>query len=793
MFKGLLKRLIICFVAVMTILPAVPFRGGAETAAYRLDVSLSVDGSPLNSPEELYFFRERQVKADVLAVRTEIDIAENATLFCGVYQGEEILSVCGTEVVFREREMQKTAELMPDLSGITLENFTIKFFLWQSGTQRPLTEVTEPFTDSIRVFVSQRDGDDSNSGSIHAPVKTISRARDIARTHTWRRVDIFLRGGDYFENVRFDGNDARQSDYPLTIQPFCGEKARLLGAVALDGGAFAPVSDSAALQKIPEEAREKVRQLSLPQQGITQYGEIIPIIYGQSSPTSPELFINRSAMTLARWPNNDYARIESVTDNSDKSFSFTAAGAADRVKRWADAKEVWAYGSWYWDWASNSVKLTGFDAASGSMTAVVDEGVRSGQKFYVYNLLEELDCPGEFYLDRTDGTLYVYPQSEITAADDILLSLNTEPLLDFQYASDIHVKGIEIGYTRGQGIRSNRADHVSLQDCTLLCTGQIGIYAEETTNLTVSGCTITETGAGGILCSGGDFTTLMPSGNLLINNHIYRYARLVKSYTPAFRIAGVGKTVSHNLIHDAEHNAIMYGGNDHVIEYNEIYNVCTDTDDSGAIYSGLSWSDRGNTVRYNYLHDIVGPSGAVGVCGVYLDDMHSSTEIYGNVFYKVTKPVLIGGGRDNVVENNLILEATEHSSASVVIDQRGAEDWFAGNIGTLTSYLNTVPYRSDIWRAKYPALYDILDNSPREPRGNTVKNNLIYRHKGMGISPLVEQYGSIENNFITDQENIGFADYANKNFAIKDASMIFEKMPDFRKIPIESIGLLDKK
>jgi hypothetical protein len=793
--EGVLKRLAVWLIVVMAILGAVPFGCCAEAEeSYWLQVSLTLDGNPISSPEELYALRSRQIKADILAGRTGSVSEEKAMLYCGVYQGERLLSVCETEVVFREDEMQKKAALTPDLSEATAEDLSVRFYLWQSGTQRPLARATEAFSDSVRIFVSSKGGDDSNSGSVHAPVKTIRKARDIARNKPQRRVDVFLREGDYFESVLFNGLDQRRQDCPLTIQPFCGEEARLIGAVPLDGGAFTAVSDPAAQERIPAEARDKVRRISLPEQGITEYGEIVPIIYGQSAPTSPELFINRSAMTLSRWPNDDYARIESVTDNSNKSFSFTAAGAFERIKYWANAKDVWAYGSWYWDWASGSVKLTDIDASTGFITATVDEGIRNGQKFYVYNLLEELDQPGEFYLDRTDGTLYVYPQSEITAADDILFSLNTNPLLEFQYSSNIHVRGLEIGYTRGQGIRTNRADDISLQDCTLLCTGQIGIYAEESTKLTVSGCTITETGAGGIQCSGGDFTALTSSGNLLTNNHIYRYARLVKSYTPAFRIAGVGTTVSHNLIHDAEHNAIMYGGNDHVIEYNEIYNVCTNTDDSGAIYAGLSWSDRGNVVRYNYLHDIVGQPGGYGVCGVYLDDMHSSTEIYGNIFYRVTKPVLIGGGRDNVVENNLILEATEHSGASVVIDQRGVEDWFAGNIGTLTSYLNAVPYRSEVWRTRYPALYTMLDNNaPGEPCGNAVKNNLIYRHKGMGISPLVEQYGSIENNFITDQEDVGFVDYANRNFAIKDDSILFETIPGFRKIPIEDIGLLDKK
>lgn len=788
--KELSKCLAISIVAVMT-LSAAAFKCYAESSAdYRLNAELSADESTLNSPEELYFSRNSQIKADIIVKRNADSNAETGNLYCGVYQEQKLLSVSKASISFLSGEEEKNAALLLNLAGATSDKLTVKFYLWQYDTNCPLCEPLEVFKESVRLFVSQQDGNDSNCGSYASPLKTIVEAKELARGYSDKKTYIILREGDYYENVHFDSNDSRKSDYPLIIQPFCGEKVRLTGAVALNGAEFTEVSDSNVIQRIPQQARNTVRQIKLPDQGITEYGEIIPVNYGESSPTSPELFINRKAMALARWPNDDYARIAGVVEQTGNSFTFTVLDGSEQAKNWLYAEDAWMYGFWYWDWMNESIRMKTVDPQTGAVTAARNTQVREGQRFYIYNLLEELDSPGEFYLDRTSGILYVYPHGEITADDDILLSLNTEPLLEFAYTSNIQVTGLEMGYTRGKGVVTNRAKDIMLNNCTLLCTGQIGIYAEESSNFTVSGCTITDTGAGGILCSGGDFSTLTPSGNLLTNNHVYRYARLVKSYTPAFRIAGVGTTVSHNLIHDAEHNAIMYSGNEHIMEYNEIYNVCSSTDDSGAIYTGMSWSDRGNVIRYNYLHDIIGPDGGYGVSGVYLDDMHSSTYIYGNIFYHVSRPVLIGGGRDNVVENNLILETTKNSTSSIVIDQRGVEEWFGQNINQLTVYLNNTPYRSEVWRMKYPTLYSILENTPSQPCGNIVKNNIIYRHKEMGISPLAEQYGRIENNFITSQEDIGFVDYANKNFAIRSDSVIFEKIPEFEVIPIETIGLL---
>jgi hypothetical protein len=650
--------------------------------------------------------------------------------------------------------------------------------------------------NELQLFVSQSNGNDGQSGTAEAPVKSIGKAKEIAKGHKDKKVTILVAQGDYYENISFDEADKRSTEFPLTIKSQPNNQVRLIGAQKVNAESVVPVSDSSVLSRIPEAAQDKVLQVDLKAQGVQEYGEIVPINFGQLSLAPPELFINSSAMTLSRWPNNEYARIEAVAEKTEESFSFTAMDAADRVKRWANAKDVWAYGFWYWDWANAGVSVTKIDPTSGVITAASKEDIRAGQRFYIYNLLEELDTANEFYLDRETGILYFYPTGKIGPNDDILLSLSTEPLLEFKNTGGFAIEGIEVGFTRGNGIFAENSDGLTIENCKIWYTGQLGIQALETNNLTVRGCTITETGAGGVQNTGGDYATLTHSNNLFIDNHIYKFSRIVKSYTPAFRVEGVGSTISHNLIHDEEHIAILYNGNDNTIEYNEIYNVCTSTDDSGAIYTGQRWNDRGNVVRYNYLHDIVGHEGSYGVSGVYLDDVHSSTHVYGNIFYNVARAVLVGGGRDNVVENNMILEAPNSSTASVVIDARGMEAWFQTNLDPETGYvydhLSKVPWQSEIWTTKYPQLAVMFDNSPKEPRGNIVRNNIIYNHKDMSIPGIVEKHGEIRDNYITDYEDIGFVDYEARDFHLRDDSVIFEILPEFQQIPIDEIGLLTK-
>ena len=104
------------------------------------------------------------------------------------------------------------------------------------------------------------------------------------------------------------------------------------------------------------------------------------------------------------------------------------------------------------------------------------------------------------------------------------------------------------------------------------------------------------------------------------------------TYRAAVEISGCGNFATNNLIHDAPHNAILFGGNDHDISYNEIHHVCLQTSDAGAIYTGRDWGYRGNTLRYNYIHDLTNMynSSNYYVQGIYIDDCTSLITLNNN-------------------------------------------------------------------------------------------------------------------------------------------------------------------
>ena len=191
-------------------------------------------------------------------------------------------------------------------------------------------------------------------------------------------------------------------------------------------------------------------------------------------------------------------------------------------------------------------------------------------------------------------------------------------------------------------------------------------------------------------------------------------------------MSGVGLRASHNLIHDHPHCAILFGGNEHLIEFNEIHHIALETGDVGAIYTGRDWTCRGNRIRHNFIHHTGGVG--MGSMGVYMDDCVSGTEVFGNVFYKVHWAMFIGGGRDHRVENNVFVDC----DPAVRMDGRGLDKspvWFNMVYDYMKKQLAAVP--QELYRSRYPAIAD-LDRYYANTDGVPPENNVVARNVCVG-------------------------------------------------------------
>ena len=422
----------------------------------------------------------------------------------------------------------------------------------------------------------------------------------------------------------------------------------------------------------------------------------------------------------------------------------------DRPARWVAEQDAWVHGYWFWDWADERHKIKSIDTQRRSIEVerpYHGYGYRKGQWFYAFNLLSEIDQPGEWYLDRQSGVLYFWPPSPIEQGEALVSVLPN--MVTMKDVSHVTLRGFTFEAVRGTAITMSGGSDNRVIGCTIRNVGEWAVTVSGGRGHGVVSCDMYHMGCGGISLSGGDRKTLTPAAHFAENNHIHHYARVKRVYQPGIQLQGVGNRAANNLIHDAPHMGLGFGGNDHLIELNEIHSVCSESNDAGAIYTGRNWTMRGTIIRHNYLHHINGFRGR-GCVGVYLDDMFCGTEITGNLFYRVTRAAFIGGGRDCLVQNNLFVdcEPALHIDARALGWAHGHSDMWVTE-GRDKSTLSGIRYKEPPYSERYPELVNILNDEPAAPKGNRVRCNVSFGGQWDGVQASAREYQTIENN-LTD-------------------------------------------
>jgi len=629
----------------------------------------------------------------------------------------------------------------------------------------------------ISLYV-ERSGDDDNPGTEEKPFATLARARDEIRARRKNDgvklpVTVWISGvTSLSRGFVLTEQDSGTAEAPVVYR---GKgDARIIGGIELTAGVFTRVTKADIFQRL--DGRLPILQVDLKLLGITDYGELRPRGFGRpEGPAAMELFFQDRPMPLARWPNTGWATIKTVPGGPDGG-KFTCD--AERLKNWSFATEMWVHGYWNYDWADSYVKVESIDSGTNTITTQAPHGVMgyvANRRFRVLNLLEEIDEPGEWFLDRKNGLLYFLPPGPVEDGNAII-SICSTPLLKMQNVSYVTVRGLTFEACRGDGIEIDGCSQCLIAGCTVRNTGNYGIKIKGGKENGVQSCDIHGCGDGGINLGGGDRKTLTPAGNFAVNNHIHHFSRWCRTYRPGVNVWGVGNRVANNLIHDAPHNAIHLSGNDHIVEFNDVHTVCTDTGDAGAFYMGRDWTARGNVIRNNHFHDLMRSlqdqkDTFTDVMGVYLDDLASGTTITGNVFTRVSRAVQIGGGRDNVLENNIFVDCT----LAIHLDARGI-GWAkekASETGDWHMYkkLSEMKHTEPPYSTRYPLLATILENEPAAPKGNSVKLNITTNCK-----VPINLHGA-------DPVNWGLKD----NFF--DEQKALPENAGLKSIPMEKIGL----
>ncbi|MFO7974521.1 MAG: right-handed parallel beta-helix repeat-containing protein [Candidatus Hydrogenedentota bacterium] len=553
------------------------------------------------------------------------------------------------------------------------------------------------------------DGSDANPGTANTPFATLHRARDAVRAAKplTEPVNIIVHAGTYYleKTLELGPEDSGTAIYPITYRAAEGERVVLSGGRVVQGpwkvgGEHCWVTD---LENVA---------LPCPRDRAESYA---------AAPASwhfRQMFVDGQRATRARFPNAD----------AEDPFLYARGGAHDHIQcypgevrtAWAEAPDAQVNIVAGWRFFNQWNDIVGVDTQKNVLQLGERErhaAIKKDNWFWVEGVRDELDQPGEWYLDVQEGRLYYWPLDEGDPNDSTIIAphLNRLVYLKGDVNAGTHVehvvfRGLEFKhttYTLGHiearvhtdaAIKLNNARHCRVEDCRFENIGgyALWLHLDSTDNL-IARNTVTQSGGGGVLLTGArlsymDDTKVYTPGPAAaavapLRNRIERneagHCGLIRYYgggvhldsRPAETAMMQGNIITNNYFHDLSRNGIFafrnQGGN--LIAYNRIDNAMLTTLDGGGIH--MATMNKLASPTYcigNVISNIWGMDrtrsgqGTRHIArGIFLDWFTSSIVMRDNLTYNTWQGgYCLLGGNDNQFVNNVIIKDPEGLSLS---------------------------------------------------------------------------------------------------------------------------------
>lgn len=619
------------------------------------------------------------------------------------------------------------------------------------------------------------------------------RARDLARMARKRGVKgrivlRLLRGRhELRQAVRLDGND---SDVLWCADP--GAEVRVSGGLLVD---VEPerVVDPDMLSLLSESVRDKVVQYDLERLPISDYGDFLynfedaiqrrqacqwaqgefimgshPPPKGFGSAGRMELFVDDRPMTVARSATGVVYHIERTLDKTVLVQNDGPVSPEGRFvcreelpAKWSLEPDPFVCGCWCHDWAEQHQRIERIDLSAKVLELSKpyhQYNYRKGSPFYGFNMLCELDEPGEWYVHRTKRKLVTYLPGSGRSRHRLELSMSGR-LFELHSATNVVFRGLVLETCRNSAVWMGNSVDCALENCTVRNVGHHALIVEDGRHCGARGCRMYGMGGGGVWLSDYHRADLKWSEHFVEDCDIHDFGRWNRMYRPGVCLSGVGMKAERNRIHDAPHAAILFFGCNLLLRSNEVYRVCRESLDCGALYTGRSWDLRGNRIYGNHFHDIIGLNGKM-TRTVYLDDAMAEVDIAGNLFERCTYGIFIGGSRENVVTNNVFIDCP----GALYVDRRGM-GWLKGGISSRLADLakngkiRGISYVDGPYVNEFPAMKGIERRQPFEPAENVIKGNEFIRGNAEWIKryapksiddPLWWRAGDVKNEELAE-------------------------------------------
>lgn len=703
--------------------------------------------------------------------------------------------------------------------------------------------------DGQKIFVSAV-GDDSGDGSEEEPLRTLEKAIDVAnemREDSDKLIEILLREGTYSVTNTIKIINSQKDDSLLKISAYQDEKVTINAGVDIPLSAM-NIADSDFTNAIIDKPNAgSVLQYNLKDAQIEDFGEISlrGHLISDEKEDQAELSLNGEVQKLAGWPNGEYTGLIKPTDSNEygkRTKSGIANGCSfkvnyDRPSQWSKPEQAWLSGTIGPNYEFDYYPVSRFD--SEEKRVYLSRGAL--EKYYTEpyyrfeNVPEELDEPGEYYIDRQSGMLYFYPPED-APKDSVLTITMSTPTLDvsrkapnsmfrIENSKNIVFENLIFKGGRGSAITGKNNSNIKFINCEINSFGENGIRFDASTDITISDCKIHDVGQDGILfVSCGNYQTLSPSNIVVSNNDIYNFARLERSYKTGidFGYRCVGATAANNHIHNGPHAGMIFYGVNNDIYGNEFDNLVTEFSDMDALYcnnSNYPW-ERGNKIHNNYFHDI-GKSSMNGrhqinVRAIRTDNRGCGLNIYENLFYNIGGGgngngnngigAITAEGTRNRIFNNLFVDCNEAYFNTLqykeietaddgtlypdtIINSSGVEVANTINGAKVADLKKQMEKYLPVYGKQFPELHNYFYEHPNMSKTNEFKNNMI-----INIAIPLSNFNGTQNeegfrgsqmltaasgNYVSTSDP-GFVSYDNGNLELSSsATLLVEGLPKF--------------
>lgn len=612
-----------------------------------------------------------------------------------------------------------------------------------------------------KIFVAQSGSDASGDGSEAKPYATLARAlKDCAGGG-----EIFVKSGVY-EFSQTAGIEKSKSKISITGESGAGKCVEFIGAKRIGAENLKRVDDPQILGSLRKPSKGVLYCLDLKKFGLTDYGKMAKRGFGaQNKPMQMEAFYSAErGLRLAKFPNNGILRIGEVlkigavqskewrqklgVSDAEKGGAIFKA-AHEIPESWLKHDDIWLSGTFSVGWADDhqlvkkidpkqkTVELQ-FPTSYGVLSSVPELATNkqdvSVRGYVVYNLLEEIDEPLEYYIDRKRGMFFVMLSKPPKKRQHIDFSTLESPILKISESKDVSVSGIKFSAGRSVGLAVVDSNNVKISNCEFSNFGGFGANAEgyeykPRNDYVFENCRFADNGSGGLRITGGDRKKLLPSGNIVRACDFFWNCRVKRNYAPSISIGGVGTVVEHCRLRGAEHQLLSFRGNDISIRNNSFEDACANASDMGAIYTGRDPSNKGIVIENNFFSNIRAANPDSKVCAVYIDDGSGGMTISKNIFCRSGTPgssdvfaaVFLHGGHDNIVSKNVFIECDASAAHSRWSDKRWKKVFFEEYLFRLKKVVDieSEPYK------KYKSLENFFTTT-RE-RFNVFEHNLLYK------------------------------------------------------------------